>query len=196
MLRFLRHTSSEDIDDDVLLERFQVHEDQDALAMLFDRYLELIYGLCLRYLESSAKAEDAVMSIYEELRKKVPAHEISNFRNWLFTFVRNHCLMQLRKEKKDTTLSFDPNFMHSEENLHPIDEVEEEHHRTPHLKACLEELTPQQLVCIQLFYYEGFSYKEIAEQREEPLGQVRSNIQNGRRNLKLCIERKEQAGTS
>lgn len=193
MLRFLRNPTEEPADDATLLERFQAQDDQDALALLFDRYLELIYGLCIQYLQSSTKAEDAVMAIYTELQAKVPQHEIRNFKNWLFTFVRNHCLMQLRREKKNLTVSFDPTFMHSEENWHPVSEETEESARSPYLKDCLKGLSEQQLACIQLFYYEGLTYKEIAEDRDEPLGQVRSNIQNGRRNLKNCIEQKEQA---
>lgn len=195
MLRFLRNQTEETADDATLLERFQVQEDQKALGLLFDRYLELIYGLCIQYLKSSAKAEDAVMGIYAELQLKVPQHDIHNFKNWLFTFVRNYCLMQLRKEKKNLTVSFDPTFMHSDDNWHPVSEEEEEPERSPYLKDCLKGLSEQQLTCIQLFYYEGLTYKEIAEDRDEPLGQVRSNIQNGRRNLKNCIEQKEQAGS-
>ena len=95
MLRFLR-TKEDNTEDAVLLSRFKEKGDKQALASLFDRYLELIYGLCMQYLNSTTLAEDAVMSIYADLQEKLPQHEVRNFKNWLFTFVRNHCLMHLR----------------------------------------------------------------------------------------------------
>jgi len=190
MLRFLR-TKDEAADDATLLSRFKEKGDKQALACLFDRYLELIYGLCVQYLKSTSLAEDAVMSIYAELQEKVPNHDIRNFKNWLFTFVRNHCLMQLRKDKKMPTQHFDPTFMHSEENVHPVIEETVDNERQSALNYCLEQLSTQQKTCVQLFYYEGHSYKEIAIIREEPVGTIRSFIQNGRRNLKKCIEKRE-----
>ncbi|MCB0637748.1 MAG: sigma-70 family RNA polymerase sigma factor [Lewinella sp.] len=189
MLRFLRGRADA-ASDAALLERFQVHEDQEALARLFDRHLELIYGLCLRYLATEDRAEDAVLAIYTELVEKLGKHDIHNFRSWLHTYVRNHCLMQLRREKHSLTVETDPGFMQSEEVVHPIGETSWEDMREGHLDDCLPTLSEQQKTCIELFYYQGKSYKEIAEDRAEPLGQVRSNIQNGRRNLRLCIEAK------
>lgn len=190
MLRFLR-TKDDNTDDAVLLSLFKEKGDKQALARLFDRYLELIYGLCVQYLKSTSLAEDAVMAIYAALQEKVPNHEIRNFKNWLFTFVRNHCLMQLRKDKKMPTQHFDAAFMHSDENVHLVTEQTDDNERQSALNFCLEQLSTQQKACVRLFYYEGHSYKEIAGIREEALGTVRSFIQNGRRNLKKCIEEQE-----
>lgn len=190
MLRYLR-AKEEPATDVELLTRFQQEGDQEALAQLFDRYLELIYGLCLQYLKTASRAEDAVMGIYLDLERKLPAQDVQNFKNWLFTVVRNFCLMQLRKEKKDATISFDPAFMHSTENWHPLEEQTEVSEREDALTYCLEQLIEQQKACVNLFYYEGHSYKAIAEMRQEEVGQVRSNIQNGRRNLRKCIETRE-----
>lgn len=190
MLRFLR-TKDDATDDAVLLSRFKEKGDKLALAHLFDRYLELIYGLCIQYLGTATLAEDAVMSIYAELQEKVPQHDIRNFKNWLFTFVRNHCLMHLRKHKKQQIQSFDPAFMQSDENWHLIDEPREENERQSALNFCLEQLSTQQKECVNLFYYEGHSYKEIAALKQEKVGTIRSFIQNGRRNLKNCIEQQE-----
>lgn len=190
MLRFLR-TKDDATEDAVLLSRFKEKGDKQALAYLFDRYLELIYGLCIQYLGTATLAEDAVMSIYAELQEKVPKHDIKNFKNWLFTFVRNHCLMHLRKQKKSITQSFDATFMQSDENWHLIDEQWEEDERQSALSFCLEQLSAQQKACVNLFYYEGHSYKEIAALENKTVGTIRSFIQNGRRNLKNCIEQRE-----
>jgi len=190
MFRFLRSSNNED-SDEVLLKRFQQDGELASLAFLFDRYLELIFGLCLQYLKSESRAEDATMAIYAELQEKLGRHEVRNFKNWLYTFVRNHCLMQLRREKKDTTTNFDPAFMQSAENWHPIEEETVEDSREPALAYCLGQLNEQQKACVDLFYYQGHSYKEIADMRNEAVGKVRSNIQNGRRNLKNCIEEQQ-----
>ena len=191
MLRFLR-TQKEETSDADLLARFQQDGDRQALAVLFDRYIELIYGLSLQYLKTPTRAEDATLAIYAELQQKLPHHEVKYFKNWLYTFIRNHCLMQLRKEKKMITVNFDPAFMQSDASWHLSDGPSEEEERQTALDFCLEQLNEQQKACVQLFYYEGHSYKDIAIMRNEDVGRIRSNIQNGRRNLKNCIEGQEQ----
>lgn len=185
-------SKAEDRSDVELLTSFQQQGNQAALAILFDRYLELMYGLCLQYLKTSERAEDAVMNIYLELERKLPQHEVSNFKSWLYSLVRNFCLMQLRKEKKQPTVEFDAAFMQSGDDWHPRNEEDEEDEQEQALTDCLAQLKAQQKACVQLFYYEGYSYKAIAEMREESVGTVRSNIQNGRRNLKNCIEERQQ----
>lgn len=191
MLRFLR-TQKEETSDTDLLARFQQGGDRQALAVLFDRYIELIYGLSLQYLKTPIRAEDATLAIYAELQQKLPHHEVKNFKSWLYTFIRNHCLMQLRKEKKMITVNYDPAFMQSEAEWHLSDGPSEKEVRQSALDFCLEQLNEQQKACVQLFYYEGHSYKDIAIMRNEEVGSIRSNIQNGRRNLKNCIEGQEK----
>lgn len=176
--------------DELLLAAFQQEGRAEALSKLYDRYLELVYGLCLRYLGDETRAEDAVMAIFEELMRKVPEHEIHHFKNWLHTFVRNHCLMQLRREKRDLSIQYDPQLMHSATDLHPIEEQEDEADTLPRLRHCVQTLPEQQKQCVQLFYFEEKTYQEIADLRNEPLGQVRSHLQNGRRNLKICMGHK------
>jgi DNA-directed RNA polymerase specialized sigma24 family protein len=85
MLRFL-HSKPSQLSDQQLLERFQRSEDLNVLALLYERYVELVYGLCLKYLENEAGAEDAVMDIYQELSVKLLKHEVKSFRSWLYVF--------------------------------------------------------------------------------------------------------------
>lgn len=191
MLRFLR-TKPSDLDDAALLARFQRSGRPEHLSPLFERYIELIYGQALKYLGSSERAEDAGMEIFEHLLKKLPNQEISNFRSWLQTVVRNHCLMQLRREKRDPLQHSDELLMQSGSLTHLIAEQHEEtDDRIAGLADCMSRLKELQRTCVRLFYLEeGYTYKSIATHLQLEVGQVRSYIQNGRRNLRSCLETK------
>lgn len=169
-----------------LVARYQDSEDMDVLGVLYERYVELVYGVCLKYFKDTGLAEDAVMNIFEELVTKVKKHDIKNFRPWLHVLARNHCLMQLRKKK--IVVSFDPQVMHSEEVVHPNYGENPENGEEKALKGCIEKLPANQKECITWFYLEEKSYKDIAAMTNLELGKVRSFIQNGRRNLRNCME--------
>lgn len=191
-LRFFRQKPVPETDE-ALLGRYQAVGDLQDLALLYGRYVELVYGVCLRYLTDETRAADAVMDVFETLAGKVREHEIREFRPWLYVLVRNHCLQQLRSDNKNITVTQAPEIMQSPENWHPWEEKEEETARQTvekQLSECLDRLNEGQAQCVRLFYYEEKSYQEIAESCAMPLGQVRSNIQNGRRNLRNCLEDK------
>jgi RNA polymerase sigma-70 factor (ECF subfamily) len=188
MLRILNKRPDERSDAD-LLAAYRQGGDTTPLGELYARYMELVYGLCLKYLKDEGKAEDAVMGIFEELVRKTKEHEVNNFRSWLYVLAKNYCLMQLRKEKKNLTVSFEPEFVQSVDQRHHTIELDNENGELEQLEDCLQQLNVQQKRCVQLFYLEGKSYKEIAESEEQPLGTVRSHIQNGRRNLRICMEK-------
>ena len=191
MLKIVRKNPS-NYSDSELVARYQKSGDMELLGILFERYTELIYGVCLKVLKQEAEAEDAFMHIFEKLTKKVRAHDIKQFRPWLHMVVRNHCLGILRKQGKHLTVSYDGDFMQSAEVLHPFME-EATNGKLTALPECLDSLKGEQKSCVQLFYFEGKSYQEITEEKDLSLGKVRSYIQNGRRNLKICIERAEEA---
>jgi RNA polymerase sigma-70 factor (ECF subfamily) len=192
MLRLLRRNTADKTDEE-LVQLYQQGGDLEVLGTLYERYVELVYGTCLKYFKEKTRAEDAVMAVFEALVDKVRSHDIRQFRPWLHVVAKNHCLMQLRK--KDYTVPFDgmtpaaqAEVVHSSENLHPVGVFEEEPHQAA-LKNCIQKLPEQQRQCVEQFYYEDKSYKEIADLTGEALGLVRSNIQNGRRNLRICLER-------
>lgn len=189
MLRFFKNKA--ELSDEDLVQLYQKSEDLEVLGKLYGRYMELVYGVCLKYFKNSNDSEDAVMSIFEELVVKVKKYEILKFRSWLHVFAKNYCLMRLRKSNKSVlNIHFDPEFMQSLDISHPIDDdyILETTIKEEALNKCISQLPEQQKVCIQLFYYQGKSYKEIAEIKSENLSKVRSNIQNGKRNLKKCME--------
>jgi len=189
--RFRRHTNQQT--DAELVNLYQSSGELAHLGLLYERYTELVFGVCLKYLKTPALAEDAVMDIFESLVKKAKTHDVRDFRPWLYVMAKNHCLMQLRK--KNILVSFDEmpphaqaEIVYSAGTVHPADEFEPNREEQA-LKGCLEKLPAQQLSCVKAFYFEGKSYKLISEESGEELGRVRSNIQNGRRNLRLCMEK-------
>jgi RNA polymerase sigma-70 factor (ECF subfamily) len=185
----LRHINfAADITDEELMNAFKKDADQQTLAVLYLRYTDLVYGVCLKYLKDAESAKDAVMNIYQELLVKLQTNEVQQFKSWLYVVAKNHCLMQLRKEKKMVTVEFTPTVMQSE-NFEHLDSVLEKENELKKLEFCIEHLPGEQKQTVQLFYIENKCYNEIVEQTGYEWNKVRSLIQNGRRNLKICMER-------
>lgn len=191
---FNRKRKVKESDDPALIKQYLSTGDLYFLGVLYERYMHLVYGLCLKYLKDREKSRDAVMQIFEELANKVKHHEIRNFKSWLYVMARNHCLMQLRSEKteRDQAEKYaaeQKDFMESQFLLHPDNEasVEED---IEALKVCIDQLKNEQQTCIRLFYIDEYCYAEIAKMTGFSLKKVKSYIQNGRRNLKICLEEK------
>ncbi|HLO80092.1 MAG TPA: sigma-70 family RNA polymerase sigma factor [Chitinophagaceae bacterium] len=172
-----------------LIERYQKTQDNEILGILYERYMHLVYGTCLKYLKDGEAAKDAVMNIFEELLTKLRTHQVDNFRSWLFVVSKNHCLMQLRKESRTRTTEIPISLMQSEEEIHLNGVMEKEKHLTD-LEECLEKLPDEQQRSVRLFYLENKCYNEIAELTGIEWNRIRSHIQNGRRNLKICMDKK------
>ena len=152
--------------------------------------MELVYGVCLKYFKDPEAAKDAVMQIFEELVSKLKKHEVENFRGWLHQLAKNYCLMQLRTPKNLKTVEFKTDIMQWEENVHLNGVLEKEENFTK-LEYCIGTLTNDQQLAIRLFYLEEKCYNQIVEITGQEWNQVRSFIQNGRRNLKICMEKDE-----
>jgi RNA polymerase sigma factor (sigma-70 family) len=193
-LHFLKNISSAETDNS-LLEQYKASGNLKVLGELYQRYMDLVYGVCLKYLKEPADAKDCVLNIFEELVTKLKKHDVENFKAWLYQVTRNHCLMKLRKQKTapvPIAIGIDLSFVQSEENLHLDGELEKEEN-FKQMQYCLEQLNDQQRQVIELFYLNNKCYKEIAELTTIEINKVRSFIQNGRRNLKICMEVLRQA---
>jgi RNA polymerase sigma-70 factor, ECF subfamily len=188
---FLRKRSKEESDEE-LLRRFREGGDIGVLGQLYESYMHLVYGVCLKYLEEREQAKDEVMNIFEKLVTAVPGQEILNFRTWLYVVAKNHCLMLLRSRKSESVhmeaMLSDPTFfMENLSEMHPVENYEGIDMKR--LEECMAKLKDEQRRCIGLFYYEGCGYREIAEQLGMEEGKVKSYIQNGKRNLKICLDK-------
>lgn len=190
MLSFLKNISPSSLTDKELVALYKQSEDLAVLGELYQRYMELVYGVCLKYFKETEKAKDSVMLIFEELVSKLKKHEVDHFRAWLHQLAKNHCLMQLRTPRNLKTVEFNTEIVQSEENVHLNGELEKEEN-FERLEYCLTTLTSEQQQAIRLFYLENKCYNEIVEITGYDWNQVRSFIQNGRRNLKICIEGRE-----
>jgi RNA polymerase sigma-70 factor (ECF subfamily) len=187
-LLFLKSQQTSSLSDTELVGLYKQSGDIGILSELYQRYMETVYAVCLKYLKEPETARDAVMSIFEELIVKLKIHEVSYFRGWIYAVAKNHCLMQLRSEKQ-MPLDANPDFMQLEGILHP-DGVFEKEENLNQLTRCIDGLSSDQKQSVQLFYLQEKSYKEIAVLTHSDWNKVRSLIQNARRNLKNCMENK------
>jgi len=186
-LPFIKNISSAASDKE-LIEQYKASGSLEILGELYQRYMDLVYGVCLKYLKEPEDAKDCVLNIFEELVTKLRKHEVENFKGWLHQLAKNHCLMKLRKQKI-VPVNIDMSFMQSEDNVHLDEELEKEEN-FKRMQYCLEQLADQQKEVINLFYYKNKCYQEIIEITGLDNNKVRSFIQNGRRNLKICMENK------
>ncbi len=186
-LPFLKDIKYPESTDQELVQLYKKDGNIRVLAELYQRYMDLLYAVCLKYLKEPEAAKDAVMEIFEELVTKLLKHEVGHFKGWVYMLTKNFCLMQLRSNKQMPLVQF-PEFMQMNENLH-LDEVFEKEEHLNQLVKCMDSLSPDQKQTVQLFYLQEKSYKEIAGITNSDWDKVRSLIQNARRNLKNCMEK-------
>ncbi len=179
------------ISDDELLQRFLKNKENEWLGILLQRYTFLLLGVCMKYLKNEEEARDTVQQIFLKVLQDVQKYKIENFKPWLYMVARNACLTILRDKKKlyyeeisdknnfYNDFTIDHEFINAQNDI-PMEFLEE----------ALKELNTEQKQCITLFYLQKNSYQEISDISGYSLLQVKSFIQNGKRNLKISIEKK------
>lgn len=186
-----KHKSLKPLSDLELVLKFKESGDNSYLGEIFERYTHLVFGVCLKYLQDHDESKDAVMAIFEKLIDDLKKHEIANFKSWLHSVAKNHCLMFLRTQKsvsfKNEEFKIHSNqFMESDEFLHLFEENKTEK-EIGNLNDALKDLNEEQKLCIDLFYLKEKSYQEVSEETGFTMNQVKSFIQNGKRNLKIYL---------
>ncbi|MDR0866432.1 MAG: sigma-70 family RNA polymerase sigma factor [Candidatus Symbiothrix sp.] len=177
------------LSDAELLQRYKDSGNTEYFGELYNRYIPLLYGVCLKYLRNTDKAQDAVMQLFENLLPKMARQDIVEFRTWIYSVVKNHCLQLLRKDSHEIIIDSTMDIMESDEILHLLNEEENDGERKEALRQCLKKLPVQQRIAIIRFFMEEMSYMDIVGSTGYNLNQVKSYIQNGKRNLKICIEK-------
>jgi len=167
-----------------------------AIGELFKRHSLMCFTVCYKYLKDEQAAEDASMSIFEKLFTDLKNHEIQNFKSWLHSVCRNYCLMQLRKPINtlrihDADEESQINFVNLERFLHQDEKADDKEQKLQTLELAISELKDNQKECIELFYLQQKSYEEISELTGYTNNEVKSYIQNGKRNLKIALSGKD-----
>jgi RNA polymerase sigma-70 factor (ECF subfamily) len=186
------HIHIEHLSDAELILQYKQSNDDAFFVELYQRYTHLVLGTCIKYLKSEAAGRDATMDIFEKLLTDLKKHEVQHFKSWLYMVSKNHCLMILRK-KGDQFVPIDliktasDNFVESSEAMHLHLQAKDEDEKKLH--TALQSLNDEQRICVELFYLKNKCYQEIADSSGFTLNQVKSYIQNGKRNLKIILEK-------
>jgi len=173
--------------DEELLSQYYKSNDNRLLGVLLQRYTLLLLGVCMKYLKNEEAAKDAVQQIFLKVIHELKRYPVQYFKSWLYTIARNYCLMQLRKHDANSGKEINENII---EQTYPLQDAADKEKLLTLVESSLDELNADQKTCITLFYLDKKSYQQISEQTGFNLMQVKSYIQNGKRNLKLLVEKK------
>ena len=177
------------ISDQELLEKFYADRDNQWLGILLERYTLLLLGVCMKYLKNEELARDSVQQIFLKAITELQKYRVEYFKSWIYMVAKNHCLMQLRdKPGKNTIEVKDSIPAEAEETDKESLLLNEKTYE--YMGEALKELNADQQLCVTLFYMEKKSYQQITEQTGYSMMQVKSHIQNGKRNMRILIEKK------
>ncbi len=179
-----------ELTDQELLDQFYADHDNEWLGILLQRYTLLLLGVCMKYLKNEDEAKDSVQQVFLKVIQELHKYKVEYFKSWLYMVAKNHCLMRLREKQGKITAEINDKL-----TAHPQEETDRQlllnNDKTlDMMEEALKELNPEQRQCVTLFYLEKKSYQEISDTTGYSLLQVKSYIQNGKRNLKIMIEKK------
>ena len=181
-----------DIPDQELLEKFYADRNNEWLGILLQRYTLLLLGVCMKYLKNEEDARDSVQQVFLKVIQELHKYKVDYFKSWLYMVAKNHCLMKLRDRQGKI-----PAELTEKMSATPAEETDtrtllQNDHTFELMETALRELGAEQQQCVTLFYLQKKSYQEISEATGFTLLQVKSYIQNGKRNMKIWIEKKIQ----
>ncbi|MDB5232105.1 MAG: sigma-70 family polymerase sigma factor [Chitinophagaceae bacterium] len=179
----------EHITDQQLLEKYYQSHDTNLLGILLQRYTMLLLGVSMKYLKNEEEAKDSVQQIFLKVINELPKVKVTFFKSWLYMVAKNHCLMKLRERHIHVSGEVTDNLRIAEDDVNSQEKQEEEKLLSL-VTESLPELKTEQESCVRLFYLEKKSYQEITKITGYSVLQVKSHIQNGKRNLRMIIEKK------
>ena len=180
--------------DQQLLEKFYADHDNEWLGLLLRRYTLLLMGVCMKYLKNEEEAKDCVQHIFYKVITELQKYKVDYFKSWVYMVAKNHCLMRLRDKKGKITAELTERLGATPEEAADVQELLVNDHTLEVMEETLKELNPEQKQCVTLFYLQKKSYQEISETTGYSMLQVKSYIQNGKRNLKAMIQKKLNDG--
>jgi RNA polymerase sigma-70 factor (ECF subfamily) len=179
-----------DITDQELLEQFYADHNNEWLGILLQRYTLLLLGVSMKYLKNEEEAKDSVQQIFLKVIQELQKYKVEYFKSWLYMVTKNHCLMKIRDRQTKGMVEITDKLAAT-----PHEETDRQalllnDHTLSLMEISLNELNPEQQQCVTLFYLQKKSYQEVSDETGFSMLQVKSYIQNGKRNLKLLIEKK------
>ncbi len=177
------------ITDAELLDYYTSDSNSEWMGILLERYTLLLLGVCMKYLKNEEEAKDCVQQIFLKVLNEAGKYKIDYFKSWLYMVAKNHCLMRLRDVQGRNTKEINEQVYIAAEDADKSEFIQNEKTYSL-LEEAMGELNEEQKLCVTLFYLQKKSYQQIAEQTSYNLLQVKSYIQNGKRNLKLLLEKK------
>ena len=178
------------ITDHELLQNYRADHNSDWLGILLQRYTLLLLGVCMKYLKNEEEAKDSVQQIFLKVIQELQKYNVDYFKSWLYMVAKNHCLMKLRDKQNKISAELTEKLMAAPEEETDWQKMMETDQVMELMEESLSELNYEQKECVHLFYLQKKSYQEISESTGFSMLQVKSYIQNGKRNLKLLVEKK------
>jgi RNA polymerase sigma factor (sigma-70 family) len=178
------------ISDQQLLENFYADQDNEWLGILLPRYTLLLLGVCMKYLKNEEEAKDCVQHIFLKAITELKKYRVDYFKSWIYMVAKNHCLMKIRDRQGKMPVELTERYMSAKEEETDPQSLLQNDHTIELMAEALKELSAEQQQCVILFYLQKKSYQEISAETGYTMMQVKSYIQNGKRNLRLLIEKK------
>jgi RNA polymerase sigma factor (sigma-70 family) len=178
--------------DQELLEQFYADHNNEWLGILLQRYTLLLLGVSMKYLKNEEEAKDSVQQIFLKVIQELQKYKVEYFKSWLYMVAKNHCLMRLRDRHTKGTSEINERLVATADEETDRQALLLNDHTLSLMEASLKELNTEQQQCVTLFYLEKKSYQEVSDETGFSMLQVKSYIQNGKRNLKILIEKKLQ----
>jgi len=186
----VKNDKYQELTDQELLERFYTDHDNEWLGVLLQRYTLLLLGVSMKYLRNEEEAKDSVQQIFLKVIQELQKYKVEFFKSWLYMVAKNHCLMKIREKQGKLTAEISEKLTATPQEDTDRQELEQNDHTLNLMESALKELSPEQRQCVTLFYLQKKSYHEVSEATGYTMLQVKSYIQNGKRNLKILIEKK------
>lgn len=180
----------EEKDDQQLLENFYRDRNNEWLGILLQRYTLLLFGVCMKYLKNEEDARDSVQQIFLKSITELHKYKVDYFKSWIYMVAKNHCLMKLRDKQGKIPVELTENHIATPAETMDRQDVLNDEITYELMNNSLEELNKEQKRCVTLFYLEKKSYNQVSEITGYSTMQVKSHIQNGKRNLKNILEKK------
>ena len=177
------------IEDKQLLDKFYSEGNNQWLGILLQRYTMLLLGVCMKYLKNEEEAKDSVQQIFVKVISELPKYKVEYFKSWLYMIARNYCLMKLRDRHGKIPVELTDRFVQEDDYDHKQALVDKDN-TLALIEESLQELNDEQKHCLTLFYLQKKSYDDITNVTGYSALQVKSYIQNGKRNLKMIVEKK------